>query len=238
MSSWRTNVDGRMKGFGVRSAAELMEKIMPITNSGVKVIAQEIVEGPDTNHFKYCTYWSRDGVSLLAFTLKKIRQNPIRFGVGAAIESIRYPELASTGDRLFRAIGYRGVGSAEFKLDRGDGELKLIEINPRYWQQNALPSACGMNFPLMDYLECTGQHPQRIDDFATGVKWVNRYLDFDSFLEYRKEGELTFLRWRDSLRGQKIYSDYAPDDRKPALYPWRPEKLLKIPGYLLNRLLR
>jgi len=236
VSSWRTNVDGRIKGFGVRNRAEFMEKIVPILKNGVKVIAQEIVEGPDTNNYKYCTYFSRDGVSLLGFTLRKIRQNPIRFGVGAVIESIEYPELASAGDRLFRAIGYQGVGSAEFKLDRRDGRLKLIEINPRYWQQNALPSACGMNFPLVDYLECTGQHPPRIGDFATGVKWVNRYLDFESFLEYRKEGELTFRKWRGSLKGRKIYSDYDPDDRKPALYPWRPEKLFKIPRYLFERL--
>lgn len=56
----------------------------------------------------------------------------------------------------------------------------MIEINPRYWQQNALPSAYGMNFPLTDYLECTGQHPQTIGHFTTGVKWINRYLDFES----------------------------------------------------------
>ena len=57
------------------------------------------------------------------------------------------------GKRFLESIGYRGIGSAEFKRDERDGELKLIELNPRYWQQAALAERCGVNFPLAQYLD-------------------------------------------------------------------------------------
>jgi predicted ATP-grasp superfamily ATP-dependent carboligase len=47
------------------------------------------------------------------------------------VQSVEYPELLALGKAFFKKIGYRGVGSAEFKLDDRDGTLKLIELNPR-----------------------------------------------------------------------------------------------------------
>lgn len=235
VSAWRKKVSRTIKGFEIRDAKELEEKLAPIVKEGVSVLIQEIIPGPDTNHFKYNVYISKTGEILLGFTLRKIRQNPIHFGVGAVVESIHYPELVAEGEKLFNAIGYRGVGSAEFKLDARDGKLKLIEINPRYWQQNFLPTACGMNFPLMDYLEATGQNPTRIDAFTPGIKWVNRYMDLDSFLAYRREGTLTFRAWRRSLKGKKVYSDFSWDDMKPILWEFKsPKRLLKIPSYIIR----
>ena len=212
---WRKLIGGTTKGFAVNDQSELKERITLLVNTGLEIILQEIISGPDTNHFKYCSYVGKDGKIILEFTLRKIRQNPIRFGVGAVVESISYPELIDEGRKLIQNIGYQGVGSAEFKLDTRDGKLKLIELNPRYWQQNSLTTACGMNFPLIDYLEVTSQQPEPIVSFVEGIKWVNRYADFDSFIQYRKAGELTIRKWRRSLLGQKVYSDFAWDDLLP-----------------------
>ncbi len=200
---------------------------------------QEIIEGPDTNHFKYCAYYSSDDKALCEFTLRKIRQNPIHFGVGAVVESIEYDELMDAGRKLFQSIGYKGVGSAEFKLDQKDGLLKLIEINPRYWQQNYLPTACGMNFPLVDYLATTGQKPDPTIGFSKGIKWINIYMDFDSFLKYRKEKTINFQQWLISLKGKKVYSDFCWNDLLPGGYELRfGLKILKLPVYLFIRLFR
>jgi predicted ATP-grasp superfamily ATP-dependent carboligase len=143
---------------------------------------------------------------ILGFTLQKIRQNPIRFGVGSVVKSIQYDKLFEIGKKLFKSIYYKGVGSAEFKLDERDGKLKLIEINARYWQQNSLPDFCGMNFPLTDYLEMTDQKPESTFIFTPDIKWVNIYTDFDSFLKYRKLKKLTLKQWIKSLKGKKTKS--------------------------------
>ena len=236
---WRKLIGGTTKGFVVNDQSELKEKIALLVNKGLEIILQEIISGPDTQHFKYCTYIGVDGRILLEFTLRKIRQNPIRFGVGAVVESISYPELINEGRKLIQNIRYQGVGSAEFKLDTRDGKLKLIELNPRYWQQNSLATACGMNFPLIDYLEITSQNPIAATDFKKNIKWVNRYMDFGSFIQYHKEGELTFREWRKSLSGKKVYPDFRWDDPVPALYEIGfGLKLFKAPWFLYKKFLR
>jgi D-aspartate ligase len=233
---WRLKISGSVKGYTANNPAELKEKCSSLLAKEVSLVVQEIIEGPDTNHFKYCAYYAPDGSKKCEFTLRKIRQNPIHFGVGAVVESIQYDELREAGDRLFKSISFKGVGSAEFKKDEKDGVLKLIEINPRYWQQNFLTTVCGVNFPLIDYLSVTGQECPEVFTFKTGVKWVNRYLDLNSFLGYRKEGSLTFQEWRRSLKGEKCYSDFTWDDILPVFWEYfRWQRIRKIPKHFYKR---
>jgi predicted ATP-grasp superfamily ATP-dependent carboligase len=216
-SNWR-KVMHEIKGYIVNNSVELEEKYNYIYERGLQAIVQEEIRGPDTNHFLFCAYVSQYGEFLLQLTLKKIRQYPIHFGIGSVVESIDYPELMEIGKKFFKSINYRGVGSAEFKLDERDGKLKLIELNPRYWQQNSLAEKCGMNFPLVEYLVVTQQNPQTSCYFKTGIKWVNLYSDFISFLNYKSIGEINFKEWMTSLRGKKIYSIFALDDTLPSCY--------------------
>jgi D-aspartate ligase len=234
---WRRNISRSIKGFIVHNDREFTERFRMIFAKGLKAIAQEVVQGPDTKHFKICCYISKAGEFLLSFALQKIRQQPIRFGVGSVVKSVNYPILLGIGKQLFTKLNYRGVGSAEFKLDARDGILKLIELNPRYWQQNILADKCGMNFPLMDYLETTGQRPVAIVDFREGVKWVNIYMDFNSFLGYRKHKEITIYEWLDSLKGPKVFSDFAGDDIQPGLHEISLcRKPFRIPWRILKKL--
>jgi predicted ATP-grasp superfamily ATP-dependent carboligase len=234
VTSWR-KIIAEVKGFILKNPDELVEKYNYVFEKGLEAIVQEVIPGFDTNHFKFCAYVSQNGEFLLQFTLRKIRQSPIHFGVGSMVESVYYPELMEIGKKFFEGINYRGVGSAEFKLDEVDGKLKLIELNPRYWQQIALADKCGMNFPLVDYLEATQQNPQIILDFKTGIKWVNFYLDFGSFLNYRRAGEVSFREWITSLKGKKIFSVFAWNDMLPVCYDMC-KKPITIPINLLKRI--
>ena len=237
VNSWRKNISGSIKGFEVLSETEFTAKANELLLKKTKCLTQEVIQGPDTNHYKFCTYFSKEGKLILGFTLQKIRQNPIRFGVGSVVQSIQYEALYKTGEKLFKSLNYKGVGSAEFKLDERDNKLKLIEINARYWQQNALPDVCGMNFPLTDYFEMTDQKPESTFIFTPDIKWVNIYMDFDSFLKYRKLKKLTLKQWIKSLKGKKIYSDFAWDDIKPFFYEWGfGLKIFRIPIFLYKRL--
>ncbi len=239
VNTWRRKIHKSIKGFRVNDARELDWKVTDIINKNVPLIIQEVIQGPDTNHFKYCSYTKSTGEVLAEFTLRKIRQNPIHFGVGAVVESEHYPKLLELGRKLFRGIGYRGIGSAEFKLDEKDGKLKLIEINPRYWQQNYLSTACGQNFPYIHYLDLTGQSVIQSNNFQVGIKWVNRYMDLDSFFSYRKEGTLSFSGWRRSLRGKKVYADFTWNDPIPLLFEIGfGRKLVKVPWFIMKRLFK
>ena len=73
-------------------------------------------------------------------------------------------------------------------------------------------------------------------DFKKGIKWVNIYSDFNSFMSYRKEKALNFSKWITSIRGKKIWSDFAWDDPVPGFYEARfGLRILKLPAYLLKQ---
>jgi D-aspartate ligase len=235
---WRKKMGVTSKGFVVNTREELISTFEMVFRRGANGLVQELIPGPDTNHYKSSCYLSRKGEILLAFGLQKIRQQPVGFGFGCLVQSVDYPEMLSLGKDFFSRIGYRGVGSAEFKLDMRDNKLKLIELNPRYWQQNALAEKCGMNFPLMDYMELTDCEPKAILNYRAGIKWVNIYSDIESFREYRQRGGLSFRQWLESLKGEKLLSDLAGDDILPGLREIFLENILRRSGIYAMKLMK
>jgi len=73
--------------------------------------------------------------------------------------------------------------------------FKLIELNPRNWQQNALAERCNVNFPLAQYQDLTGEVSTHGAAYEQHVKWVNVTADLDSFRVYRRRGELDLHEW-------------------------------------------
>lgn len=232
---WRSKISTASKGFEVNTPEELTERFRTIFEKGANALIQEIIPGPDTNHYKSSCYVSKSGELLLAFGLQKIRQHPVRFGFGCMVRSVEYPEMVELGKEFLRKIRYRGVGSSEFKMDPRDGKLKLIELNPRYWQQNGLADRCGMNFPLMHYLDLLGENPKPVLDYRVGVKWVNLSCDIESFREYRKTGQLSLLEWLESYRGELMLSDLEWDDPLPGLREILVENLCRRAGRFFQK---
>jgi D-aspartate ligase len=236
VNKWRKNVSGTIKGFKADNLSDATIKIKEILDKDTPIIVQDIVEGSDDKHYKYCVYIDTKGEIAADFSLQKIRQNPIHFGVGASVQSIHNEELVKEGKRLFKGIGYKGIGSAEFKLDK-NGRFQLIEINPRYWQQNYLSTYCGINFPYINYCDLLNLPIPEKSVYKENVKWVNRYMDFDSFLKYRKEGTLNYWTWRKSVRRPKTYADFTWSDPIPALFEIGfGLKLLKLPIFIFKKI--
>lgn len=218
VTSWRKLVGGNIKGFIANTPEELERHLAELFELGVEALVQDLIPGPDTSHYEACCYMSRDGQVARAFAFRKLRQQPPGFGFGSLVESVRDPALLELGARFLDSIGYRGVGSAEFKRDERDGELKLIELNPRYWQQNSLAERCKINFPMAEYLDLIGEMPAPTTDYEPHVKWVNMTADFDAFRVYRRRGELGVGDWIQSLGGPKVYSNFAIDDPIPGVH--------------------
>ncbi|MBP7690449.1 MAG: hypothetical protein KA764_00950 [Anaerolineales bacterium] len=236
---WRAHFGPSNKGFKVSNAAELVACFEQVFPAGQPALVQSVILGPNTNHFKVCAYMSQSGEPLALFTLRKIRQYPAEFGVGTLVESLAYPELAELGRRFFQEIGYRGIGSIEFKRDERDGQLKLIELNPRLWHQNSQADDCGQNFPWIQYLDLTGRPPAPQLAFTPGVKWWNARHDFQSFLEYSRRGELSLAGWVSSWLGARSFATFALDDLGPF---WRAYDygagILKLPKFFRRRAAR
>jgi len=212
---WRERFGGTHKGFKIHNSQELTKKFVEIFSTGLPTMVQSIIPGPNTNHFKINVYMSSKGEPLAVFTLQKIRQYPTEFGVGTMVESLHYPELAELGLKFFKGIGYRGIGSIEFKKDDRNGKLKMIELNPRLWQQNSHSTACGINFPLLQYLDLTGQNPVPQMEFKKRIKWWDALSDFESFWQYFRAGQLSPAKWIRSWKGIGSFATFALDDPGP-----------------------
>ncbi len=230
---WRNNLNSSTKVILVENQNELDINLKMLEELNIKYVLQEIIPGNDNKFFKYNSYRGKNGELLAEFMLQKLRQNPVKYGVGSLVKSIFNEEIREIGRIVFEQIDYKGVGSIEFKYDERDNRYKLIEINSRYWQQNILPTKCGLNFPMIEYSYLTNSNNYVYSlNYSKGVKWINLYMDITSFLNYRKNGEMTLFDWIDEIKGEKVYSDLASDDLLPSFYEvFFSKKLSRIPSY-------
>ncbi|MDQ3915624.1 MAG: hypothetical protein M3323_09905 [Actinomycetota bacterium] len=233
---WRARFGGAHKGFKASGPEELRTVFEEVLRARIPALVQSIVAGPNVNHYKLSAYVGRDGEPHATFALRKIRQYPPEFGVGTLVESVDEPEVTDLGVTFLRAIGYRGIGSVEFKRDYRDGTLKLIELNPRLWQQSSLATACGLNFPMLQYADLTGGARARPGRYRTGVRWLDAIPDFQSFRAQRKTLRQSWWDWLTSLRRVRAFATFSPSDPRPYLHEnlWG-LRYLRLPYYLLKQ---
>lgn len=204
------------KGFKVQDPHELEERFSQVFAAGLEALVQSIIQGPNTNHVKVCAYYARDGERRALFLTRKIRQNPVEFGVGTIMESFHDDELAALGTRFLEGIGYRGIGSIELKLDDRDGRYKMIELNPRLWAQNSQPTCAGINFPLTIYHDLTGSRTE-LRDYRDGIRWVDSLEDARAFWWHWQRGRTTFGDLARQWLSVDCHAYLAWDDPLPAV---------------------
>jgi D-aspartate ligase len=233
---WRERFGGAHKGYKVHTPHELLSCFQVALAADQPVMVQSIILGPNTNHYKVCAYLDEAGDPLAVFTLRKLRQYPTEFGVGSLVESVWDDDLLRLGLHFMQAIGYRGIGSVEFKRDDRDGKLKLIELNPRLWQQNSQAAVCGVDFPLIAYRDMIGEPALPVPRFRAGVRWLDAPADFQAAWDYFRRGELSPLNWLASMRGVEAFATFALDDPAPFFSNYEYGlKALRLPIYLMGR---
>jgi predicted ATP-grasp superfamily ATP-dependent carboligase len=214
---WRRHFGGLHKGFKVQSPDEFLARFREVLDSGHPALVQSYITNPEDNLFSVSLYVDQAGEVPAAFPRKQVRQYPPNSGTVTLAISERNPELVANAIRFCRSIGYRGIAGLEYKLDREDNQYKLLDFNPRLMLSDSLTAYCGINLPLMQYLDLTGQSPAPRLDYAEGVKWLSSMADFHSFKQYHERGELGFADWLKSIRGAEVFALFAWDDPRPFL---------------------
>lgn len=218
------------KGFVANNLEELKDYYNVTAEKQIRIVVQEIIPGPNKNHYKVCAYYSNEHKLLGIFSTQKTRQLPIDFGIGSYMTSVYDEELIMLGRKFFEGIGYTGVGSIEFKRDDRDGKFKLIELNPRFWQQNIQATVAGINFPYINYLDCLGMTVEPRLSFENGVGWLNIWADIRSFRAHRRKDGISIANWLRSVFRAKSFSSYASNDLRPFFHG-----LSTMFKYYLNR---
>jgi predicted ATP-grasp superfamily ATP-dependent carboligase len=190
-------------------------RLAPLSDT---ILAQELIDGPDSQLSFSLTYLDDQSQPLAMFTGRKLRQYPPRFGTSSMAESRWDSEVASLSVKLLRALRYRGYASVEFKRDMRDGGLRIIEVTGRTWYPHGIATACGVNLPYLAYCHLLGRPLDAPGTFAEGVKWIDEDRDIRSALAEHRAGRLSVADWIGSYRGRRTYAIFAPDDPGPMLH--------------------
>ncbi len=223
------------KGFIVAGPADLRERMATVFASGHEVMVQSIIWPPGKDLYSVGAFFDRDGSVSPPFCWHKLRQYPPSFGVGSLVESVHQPEVVELGLRYMRGIGYRGIGYVEFKRDPQDGRWKMVEMNARTGQTNALQSGAGRPLVLYQYSSLTGRPAPEVKEYEDGLLWWDSLNDIDSFYRLRRRGEITFLQWVRSCLQVDVNAYFDLSDPAPLLVRYGYGSKL---ARLLNDLLR
>lgn len=185
-------------------------------------LVQEVIPGPESNITLFGGYFDRTGQAKQTFTARKLRQYPVGFGSASLVRSENCQETLDISLSFLNKLGFSGICGAEFKRDPRDGQLKIIEINPRPTLWFSLTNACGKRFvetacrDLAD-LPLAEQVPQ-----INGILWQYALKDAYSAFFYRFMGKGFIFpspdihSGPDSIRG-KAWPVFDPDDLLPTL---------------------
>ena len=141
----------RRKAVKIGSALELTQFFERVEPHHPDLLVQEWIEGADDQCMVLGAYRGRGGRLLGWFTARKMLQYPPEFGLGCIVRLEPHPEVERLGKRLLEALAFEGTAEVEFKRHAPSGEYRLIEVNPRHWDQHALGMSCGVNLAWIAY---------------------------------------------------------------------------------------
>jgi predicted ATP-grasp superfamily ATP-dependent carboligase len=197
---------------------DLLEKASDLLSIGAKSIVMEFVPGGDELLCSYYTYMDENGRPLIEFTKRLLRRSPMHTGIGSYHISDWNGEAAELGRRFFNSVGLRGIGNIEFKRDRRDGQLKIIDVNARFTAGDPLLTRCGVDLATITYRRLTrGPLPPR-QNYRKGLVYWLPAEDTRAFFQLRALGKITILGWLRSIVRARQLPYFSWLDPMPSVY--------------------
>lgn len=175
------------------------------------LIVQEWIDGPDTEIYFSLFCCDRQANVVGIFPGRKLVCSPP--AIGSTAVCISAPELAEELSRqtreFVRRVGYRGLGSLEFKRDIRSGRLLIVEptVGRTDWQEE-IATLCGVNLPLLAYWTALGSAAAPASRSApTPVAWrAGREFSVPrDLMDSRMRVVDGYFRWADPVPGTYHY---------------------------------
>ena len=209
------------KGLLINNQDELQKYQTSLDKENIHYVVQRFVAGPESNIVSFHSFYTEDSKPLGYFVGRKIRTYPSEYGQSCALKLIEDPYVVEKSLEILEKMHYKGPVKIDYKIDENTNEYFLLELNPtRYNIWHYLGARAGVNLPAIAFEYMNGQTERRpvVNRWQTNLRWFNFVNDFQSFLELRKDGTLSFFDWLRSYRGKRIYQTLAFDDLKPVFY--------------------
>jgi D-aspartate ligase len=207
------------KAFKLSTANELVRTYEMAAQWTDGFVLQEWVRGGD-DRIAFClTYVGRDGSPQALFAGRKLRQFPPECGNTALCEPAppawRDP-LCSLTETIWRSVGFKGLGSIEYKMRLESDEPVIMEPTVgRTNYQNEVAVLNGVNIPLIAYCDLAGLPLPTMSTLSRSYKLVDGTREFRSARHYFRNGTLTRRQWLRDRRGRCRYMTLRADDPGP-----------------------
>ena len=207
------------KAFRIESTEQALSIFRRVREGGLDVMVQEYVPGPSDRHYFVDGFVDRNHLLCACFARRRLRMFPPDFGNSSYMVSVGLEDVAGAVqalETLFEAAGYRGIFSAEFKLDERDRQFKILEVNCRPWWYVQFAAECGVDVVEMAYCDALGMPFPTAKTYKTGVRLVFPYYDFHALQEMRRRGKPVLKEFLSSWIGAKSPL-FSWDDPLPAV---------------------
>lgn len=204
------------KAFIASTPRELVDRYRELGLEGHDVMIQERIGGRDERLYTFLCYFNSGSEPHAYCIRRKYRQTPIDFGYCTSTVTCHNQSVEDLSVRLLSAIGFKGIGGVEWKLDPRTDAYKLIEINPRPVNTIGAAIAAGVDLPYIAFQDASiNDVAPKVSTWKDGVKWVWLTQDVWSAKELHDKGLLSYWEWLKSIRGKKYHAIFAIDDLKP-----------------------
>lgn len=182
-------------------------------------IVQSYINGRDESVASFHGYFDETSRCLGAFLTREIRTNPPHAGNIAYCETFHDERLMRLSIECLRRIGFQGVVKVDYKWDARAEEYKMLEIEPTSQGWHLLGAYAGINLAAIAYRHQRGEPVSPLAGYKDGVRLLHFSQDLRAFLfGYLKNKEWTWLGYLKSLRGEKHYRLFDPEDPLPFFY--------------------
>jgi predicted ATP-grasp superfamily ATP-dependent carboligase len=147
---------GARKAVAITSPSELEQEYQAVARADQRALVQEMIPGGDDALFIAACYLDRESRWVAGFNTQKLAQSPPVFGTGCVVQTVNRPELFEPARRLLETMHFSGIAEVEYKWDDSSREYKLIEVNPRPWDQHSLGRECGVDLIHLAYCDHAG----------------------------------------------------------------------------------
>jgi predicted ATP-grasp superfamily ATP-dependent carboligase len=206
------------EAFGLRKAlcvenAHALQALWPRLQAlGLKLLAQEFIAGTEAQVESYHCYVDRGGDVAAEFTGRKIRTHPVCYGHTTALEITDAADVRRSGRDVIERLALTGVAKLDFKRDP-QGDLRLLEVNPRFSLWHHAGAVAGVNIPELVYADLAGLRRPQATRARAGVRWCRLWKD----LPAARAAGVPLMAWAPWILGCEAKSALAWDDPLPAL---------------------
>jgi predicted ATP-grasp superfamily ATP-dependent carboligase len=139
-------------GEGIERFDSFAEMKSFIARRGIDRLAnQYIVQTELPGYVVGINVLAREG-KILALTMQRgIVPNVHKFAAAGAVQFVNQPTFAETAEHLVSSLNWSGFANLDTLYDSTDGQIKILEINARFWGSLRGSLVAGVSFP---YLAC------------------------------------------------------------------------------------